>query len=190
MASSLEGNKVFAAILVAGIMASGAGVFSRILYGPERLHENVFQVAGAPAAHTEAAPPATAVAEPIAVRMAAADLGKGQAAAKVCVACHSFEKGGANKVGPGLWEVVNRNIAGHEGFAYSPALAGKGGVWSYDALDSFIANPKGWAPGTKMSFAGISDAQRRADLIAYLRSLADSPAPLPQAALAPTSGGS
>jgi cytochrome c len=188
MASSLEGNKVFAAILVAGIIASGSAVFSRILYGPEELHESVFRVEGAEPAVAEAAPPAEA--EPIAVRLAAADAGAGQAAARVCVACHSFEKGGANKVGPALWGVVNRGIAGHEGYSYSTALTGKGGVWDYDALDGYIASPRGWAPGTKMSFAGIGDPQRRAEIIAYLRSLADSPAPLPQASLAPPAPGS
>jgi cytochrome c2 len=120
-----------------------------------------------------------------------ADPARGQAAARVCVACHSFEKGGADKIGPGLWDIVNREIGKHGGYAYSSVLAGMGGVWDYAALDAFIAAPRAYAPGTKMSFAGIGDAKRRADIIAYLRSLADEPAPLPQAAEAPaTAGGS
>jgi len=184
MASSLEGNKIVAAVLLAGIITVGSGVVSRMIYRPHGLHQNAYRVAGAeaPAAAT---PVALAAVAPIGERLTAADTGKGAAGAKVCAACHSFDKGGANKVGPGLWEVVDRPIGKHEGFSYSPVIAGKGGAWDYAALDAFIANPKEWAPGTKMSFAGVADPKKRADIIAYLRSLADKPAPLPQASSAP-----
>lgn len=185
MASSLEGNKIMAAVLVAGIITVGSGVISRIIYAPHSIHENAYRVANA-AVPSAAAPVAAAAVEPIGVRLTAADTGKGAAGAKVCVACHSFEKGGANKVGPGLWNIVDRPIGKHDGFAFSPAIAGKSGAWDYAALDGFIANPKEWAPGTKMSFAGVPDPKKRADIIAYLRSLADTPAPLPQASTAPT----
>ena len=96
--------------------------------------------------------------------------------AKKCAACHSFDKGGANKVGPNLWGVVSRPIAAHEGFSYSAALAEKKGQpWTYDDLNHFLASPKAYAPGTKMSFAGISKDTERANLLAYLRTLADEP---------------
>jgi cytochrome c len=103
--------------------------------------------------------------------------------AKACLACHSVEKGGPNKVGPNLWDVVERQKASHEGFAYSEAMAAhKSEAWGYDQLDQFLTNPKGYVPGTKMAYAGIKNPQNRADVIAYLHSLSDAPKPLPPAA--------
>jgi cytochrome c len=179
MAGSLEGNKIFAAILTAGIIGVGAGVFSNILYHPHELEEPVYRVeAAAGGEGGEAEAPAEA--QPIGVLLAAASVESGEKAAKKCAACHSFDKGGANKVGPNLYGVVNRPIAGHEGFSYSEALTAKNGeVWDYEHLNQFLISPKTYAPGTKMSFAGISKDAERADVIAYLRSLADEPAPLP-----------
>ena len=186
MASSLEGNKIIAAILTAGIIAAGAGVFSRILYSPKELEENVFKVEVA-AVEGGAGAAAEAAVEPIAVRLAAADPAKGQGAVKVCTSCHSFEEGGPNKVGPNLYGIVGEPIAeGRGGYAFSPALAEKGGEWTYDNLDAFLTSPRGWAPGTKMSFAGMSNPGQRADVIAYLRTLAANPEPLPEA---PAGGG-
>ena len=86
--------------------------------------------------------------------------------------------GRANKIGPPLWDVVGRDIAALE-FAYSDALAEKEGAWDYQALDAFLAEPRGWAPGTKMAFAGLRKSDERADIILYLRSLSNEPAPLP-----------
>jgi cytochrome c len=134
--------------------------------------------ATAPAAGGDA--PIAAAAEPLPVRLAKADIGKGQATAKACQACHSVEKDGANKVGPALWNVVERPKASHEGFAYSEALLGrKAENWGYDQLDQFLAGPKAYVPGTKMNYAGIKDPQNRADVLAYLQSLADAPKPFP-----------
>lgn len=177
MAASLEGNKLFAAILTAGIIGAGSGVFATILYHPKELDEPVYAVAvPEPTAEGGAA---VAESQPIDQLMLTASVESGQAAFKKCVSCHSVEKGGANKVGPNLWEIVNRDIGGHPGFAYSEALTGKEGTWTYEHLNEFLKNPKGWAPGTKMAFAGIGKDAERADLIAYLRSLADQPVPLP-----------
>ena len=94
-------------------------------------------------------------------------------------ACHNFEEGGAAKIGPPLWGVIGRDIASVEGFSYSDALAGKEGAWDYQNLDAFLSEPRGWAPGTKMAFAGLKKPEERADIILYLRSLSDEPAPLP-----------
>ena len=177
MAGSLEGNKIFAAILTAGIVAMGSSVLAGLLYHPHQLEEPVYVVAAAAPAGggAEAAAP-----KPIGELLAAAKPEAGATVAKKCAACHSFDKASPNKVGPGLWNVVNRPIAAHEGFSYSDALAGKKDQhWDYDHLNSFLTSPKAYAPGTKMTFAGLPKDTDRADLIAYLRSLSDSPAPLP-----------
>lgn len=117
---------------------------------------------------------------PIAQRMASADAAKGEALFKKnCASCHTIESGGPNKVGPNLYGVVTRKLAGHEGFGYSEALKSKGGEWTYDNLDHWIASPKGFAPGNKMTYNGDKNAAERANLIGYLRAQAASPAPLP-----------
>ncbi|HHZ08764.1 MAG TPA: cytochrome c family protein [Rhizobiales bacterium] len=126
---------------------------------------------------------------PIAALLASADATAGATVFKKCAACHTVEKGGANKVGPNLWGVVNRPVASHEGFAYSAAMKefSQGGsvVWDYEHLSNFILSPKGLVKGTAMGFAGLKKADERANVIAYLRAQSDSPAPLPEAGAAP-----
>ena len=118
---------------------------------------------------------------PIAQRLASADVKRGEAAAKKCQACHTFEKGGPNRVGPNQWGVVGRDKASGN-FNYSAAMKAKGGTWTVEDLDKFLQNPKGFVPGTTMGFAGVSRGQERADLIAYLNAQSDSPQALPKAA--------
>jgi len=128
------------------------------------------------AATPEAAPVAD---PPVAELLKKADLDNGNKLTKPCLACHSFDKGGPNKVGPALWGVVGRKEGAVDGFAYSEAMKGMGGNWDYAALYKFLANPKAAVVGTKMGFAGYPKFSDRADLIAYLRTLSDSPVPLP-----------
>jgi len=139
--------------------------------------------ASAPAAVAAAPAAAPAVADggSIADRLKAADAAAGGKSAKVCTACHSFADSGDNKVGPGLWEVVNRKPGTHPGFKYSPAMVtfGESHVWDYATLDIYLTNPKTEVPGNKMAFAGVKKPEDRASIIAYLRSLSASPAPLP-----------
>jgi cytochrome c len=111
--------------------------------------------------------------------LANADMSNGERVARRCAACHTFDQGGANGVGPNLWDIVNRAIASHEGFNYSAALRELGGDWTYERLDHFIENPNSFAPGTAMAFRGLGDETQRMDLIVYLRSLSGNPAPLP-----------
>lgn len=117
---------------------------------------------------------------PIAVRLASADVAKGEAAAKKCAACHTFEKGAGNKVGPNLWNVFMNKHAHTEGFSYSAAMKSIEGPWTAEDLDKFLASPRTAIKGTTMAFAGIRRAEERADVIAYLATLADDPKPLPK----------
>ncbi|MAZ16393.1 MAG: cytochrome c family protein [Ahrensia sp.] len=122
--------------------------------------------------------------EPIGPLLADADIAAGENVFKKCQACHTDDKGGANKVGPNLWGVVNRPVASHEGFKYSSALiafAEGGTVWDYEHLNAFTHKPKDLVPGTAMGFAGLKKVEDRANLVAYLRTMADTPEPLPSA---------
>lgn len=119
--------------------------------------------------------------------LAAADASAGEAVFKKCASCHTVEKGGANKVGPNLWGLVERPIATHEGFAYSAGMktfAEANKTWTYDHLSFFIEAPKKHVPGTAMGFAGVKKPEERANLIAWLREHADTPVALPSATAA------
>jgi cytochrome c len=116
--------------------------------------------------------------KPLPELLAAADPKAGEQRARACVSCHSFEKGGPNKVGPDLWDIVGRKKGSHAGFAYSDGLKNAGGEWSYEDLFKYLANPAGMIQGSKMAFR-LPSAEQRAQVLAYLRTLSDSPKPLP-----------
>ena len=117
---------------------------------------------------------------PLETLLAAANVQAGQASAKVCATCHNFAKGAGTKVGPDLYGVVGRDIAKEPGFSYSSALQAKGGKWTFEKINEWITDPKAFAPGTRMAFAGVKSASQRANIIAYLDSLSDAPVPLPK----------
>jgi len=179
---SMEWNKIFAAILVAGIAFNGLGVVADTLSHPRKLEVSAIKIEGAaaPATSTEAAAPAPLA--PIAPLLAKADATAGGATAKkLCSACHNFAEGAGAKVGPDLYGVVGRDRASAAGFDYSSALKGKPGKWNFDDLNAWLHSPKTFAPGTKMGFAGIDDDKTRANVIDYLDTLSSSPVPLPAA---------
>jgi cytochrome c len=178
---SFEFNKIAGAVLGTLLITFGLGIVAEEIFHGEAPEKPGYAIEVSETGGEEAQGTET-VGVPIAALLQTADPAKGQAAAKPCVACHTFEKGGQNKTGPNLWDVINRQIASHEGFAYSDALKAKSGEqWTYESLDSFIRNPKAFSPGTKMTYAGMKKDESRADLIAYLRTLSDNPAALPPA---------
>jgi cytochrome c len=181
--SSLETNKIVGAVLVAGMALLVSNIVAEKLF--ER-HEEPAAMAALPEGQTggEAAQPAQPAAlEPVSGLLAAADPAHGADIFKKCATCHTAEKGGPAKVGPNLYGIIGNKHGHMEGFAYSDAmkaLAGK--TWDYEELNAFLASPKTHIPGTKMTFPGLKKVEDRAAVIAYLRTMADSPAPLPDQA--------
>jgi cytochrome c len=166
----LEFNKIAAAILTAGIIAMVTGIFAHALVHPKQLEKNVYEVAV-----TETAAKATDGAakgpEPVDSLMASADVKAGEEVAKKCTTCHTFDKGGANKVGPNLFGVMGEDIGQGKSYTFSDALKGHQGKWDVAALNEWLYKPQAFAKGTKMTFAGLPKAKDRADIIAYLSSL-------------------
>ena len=145
---------------------------------PEKEGFAIVAAEGAAEGGEEAAGAGEAAVTPIATLLASADAGAGEAVFKKCQACHSGEKGGPNKVGPDLWDIVGRKKGSHAGFAYSDGLKNAGGEWTYDDIFKYLANPGAMIPGSKMAFR-LPNPEQRAQVIAFLRTLSDSPKPLP-----------
>ena len=180
--NSFELNKILGAILGTCLIVLALNIGASAIFAPEKPAKPGYDIAVKGHAEGGAATAAKEPEQPIETLLASASAEKGQATAKQCAACHTFEKGGPNRVGPNLWGIVDRPRASEAGFNYSAAMKAKGGKWTYDDLNKFLASPKGFVPGTAMSYAGIARDQQRADVIGYLRTLADNPAPLPKAA--------
>ena len=172
-------NKLALAVLGTLLLTMALGIVSNAIYAPHKPAKPGYDL---PAAQEAAPAPAGPAApeEPLPALLAKADPAKGKSDTKACQACHNFEKGAPAKVGPPLYGVVGRPVASVEGFAYSDDLKKMGGDWTYEKIFDFIKNPKGMEPGTKMSFPGEPDAKKRADILAYLQTLSDSPVPFPK----------
>lgn len=181
---SFQLNKMAGAFLGTVFIVMSIGIASDALFDNPAPEKPGYIIEAAEASVGEAVAggePATI--ELIAPLLATADAKAGETVFKKCAACHTSDNGGANKVGPNLWNIVNRPVASHAGFGYSAALkeysAGGATIWDYEKLSSFIAAPKATVKGTAMGFAGLKKPDERANLIAYMRGLSDSPAALP-----------
>ncbi len=192
---SMEFNKIIGAVLLVLIVVKVADLAAGAGGAPKPMAKPAFVLGGEAATKPEATPEAKAegkaavpetrtTAKPksqvaaIGPLLAAASTDKGKSMARRCSTCHDLKKGGKNKVGPALWGIVGAKKA-RRSFRYSKALKAAGSDWDYAALDGFLKNPKAYLPGNRMTFSGIKRDGDRAALILYLRSLSDSPLPLP-----------
>ena len=177
--NSFEFNKIAGGLLSALLLTMALGIVTDIVFYRAPPQKPGYALPSAAPAGPAAAP---AAAVPLPTLLAKADPKKGETYAKACQTCHNLEKGAGPKVGPPLYGVVGRKVASFPGFDYSDAMKKKGGDWTFDQIFAFIESPSSYVPGTKMGFAGEPDPQRRADIIAYLRTLSDKPLPLPKPA--------
>lgn len=171
-------NTIAGWILFAGIVALGSSIVASEYFHSERPEKMGYPIAGV---QDEGEGGAEAE-KPIEFYLASADPAKGEQVFNKCMACHTAAKGGPNMVGPDLWGVIGEPIAqGKGGFPFSDALKKVGGTWNWDNLSKWLTSPRTFAPGTKMTFAGLSNPQDRADVIAFLNQHSDSPLPMPKA---------
>ena len=179
--NAFEFNKIAGAVLSALLLIFASKTFLEIAEGSQATQKAAYTLpmpkggAGGPAVEG----PKFEFAK-VAELLPKANAEAGQDAFKKCTACHTPEKGGPNRVGPNLYGVVGREVAKHAGFAYSQAMSGHGGNWTFEELAKYLHDPRGAIPGNKMAFVGLTDNAELADVLAYLRTLSDSPAPLPQ----------
>jgi cytochrome c len=176
--NSFEINKILGALLGTCLVLVATHIASGAIFAPETAAKPgyIVEVKAEASPGAAAAPAAT----PIATLLATASADRGANVAKQCQACHNFQEGAGAKIGPDLYGVVDRQVASVSGFGYSAALKSKGGKWDFDALNKWLTKPSAYAPGTAMTFAGISNEKQRADVIAYLDSLSANPVPLPK----------
>lgn len=173
-------NTVAGWALFAGIIALGGAIVSSKIFHEERPEKMGYAIEG-----VEAEGEGAASGPGLNTLLASADLAAGEKVFAKCAACHTINQGGANGIGPNLYATVGEGIGqGKGGFAFSDALKSKGGTWTFDALDHWLKSPREFAPGTKMTFAGLGNPADRANLIAWMNSQGSN-LPLPAADAAP-----
>ena len=180
--SGLEVNKILASIILAILVVTVIGHLGDILINVKHheMEETAYKIDVPESGEAvSGAAPKEEVIEPISLFLANASLEKGEKLFKKCSACHNYEKDSGNKLGPNLWNMINRPKANVEGFAYSKALAEYGGKWGYEELAEFLYKPKQFVKGTKMNFAGLKNVQDRANIVLFLRQQSENPVPLP-----------
>jgi len=177
---SFEINKIVAAILMVALLIIGIGKISGIIFHVEKpklpgYAVEVNQVASSSNAKTETVDEKV----DISALMAMGDAVSGEKIFKKCAACHSINKGGKNKIGPALYNVVGRRVGDINDYKYSKALATYGKEWTFEELNGFLIKPAKWVKGTKMAYAGLRKEKDRASIIKYLNKNSDNPLPLP-----------
>ena len=175
---ALRINKIAAALLSGVLLIMVFGKIGNILVDPKTEITNSYPIEVPEKNQIKSKVVEEVVIEPILALLATANLESGQKISKKCVACHGFDAGGPNKVGPNLYNIVNKD-QGKADYAYSKVLASLSGKWSYEELNKFLYKPKLYSKGTKMNYAGLSKTKDRANLIAWLRTKSDSPVSLP-----------
>ena len=175
---SLKFNKIAAALLSSILLIMMFGNIGNFLVNPNTDVSNAYPIEVPETNTAVAKEEKEVVIEPITALLATANLESGLKIAKKCVACHGFDAGGPNKVGPNLYDIVNKD-QGKADYAYSKVLAALNGKWTYEELNKFLYKPKLYSKGTKMNYAGLSKTKDRANLIAWLRTKSDNPVPLP-----------
>ena len=175
---ALRINKIAAALLSGVLLVMVFGKIGNILVDPKTDISNAYPIEVPEKNQIKSKVVEEVVIEPILALLATANLESGQKISKKCVACHGFDAGGPNKVGPNLYNIVNKD-QGKADYAYSKVLASLSGKWSYEELNKFLYKPKLYSKGTKMNYAGLSKTKDRANLIAWLRTKSDSPVSLP-----------
>jgi cytochrome c len=176
-------NTIAGWVLGAGIVALGAGLVTGELFKGHRPEKMGYPIEGVV---EEGGEGGAAAEQPIAAYLAAAVPAQGEQVFKKCAACHTVNQGGANGLGPNLFGTMGKPVAHVAGFAYSDALKSKGGTWDWEAMSQWLKSPKSFAPGTKMTFAGLSKPEDRANLLVYLNSQGSNlPLPPPPAAASP-----
>ena len=177
---SFEINKIIAAVLLVALLIIGIGKISNIIFYVEKPKTpgyaiEVEQVSNALNSTNEL------IEEKIDIvaLMAMGDISSGEKIFKKCAACHSIIKGGKNKIGPALYNVVGRQSGSVSDYKYSKALAGYEKAWTFEELNGYLIKPAKWIKGTKMAFAGLRKEKDRASVIKYLNQNSDSPLPLP-----------
>lgn len=172
-----QSNKIFAALLIAGITAYLSAFVADLLISPEKLSEDAVPVEGGEVSAGPIAGPSGP--EPILHLIASADVAKGETLSRACAACHSFDNGGPDKVGPNLYGIIGSSFAHKDGFAYSDAMQNMEGSWGYAELNKFLYKPKAYVEGTKMNYIGMKNPEDRAAMVAWLRTLGSSSVALP-----------
>lgn len=178
---SFEINKIVGAVLATGLVLVALNITAEAIFAPHHPAKPGFEIDVKPKEPAGGSGAPAAAEEPIEKLLANASVERGQSVTKQCAACHNFQKGGPNGIGPNLYGIVGRPRASEPGFSYSDAMKAKGGEWTIDDLNKFLTSPKEFVPGTKMTFAGLPKGSQRADAIAFLNSLSDNPKPLPVA---------
>jgi cytochrome c len=173
-ANAYRANKILGFVLGTALFLQAIHIIDQNFTGKEAK-------SGSDVAAKSEEPQPGAASGPINSLLATASAERGAQVAKQCQACHNFEEGQGPKVGPDLYGVVGRKIASAPGFNYSAALKSKNGTWDFNALNAWLSKPTAYAPGTAMTFAGLSNDKQRADVIAYLDTLSKNPVPLPKA---------